>query len=130
MVFTPEVFSMLLLLVGVALLFSALGFYRTVYFISIGYAFSITAMSLVTVLLLHSNLTWATALQNLGLGLWSVRLGLYVIRREAQPSYRQEQEGVFQRTAGMKVSVKVLIWGSVALLYTAMFSPSVFSLSA
>ena len=49
----------LLLLWGLALLITVVGFYRVVYFVSTGYAFSITAMAVLTTLLLRQSLTWA-----------------------------------------------------------------------
>ena len=44
----------LLLLSGLALLISSIGFIRVVYFISIGYAFSIVAMAVFTPIKYHS----------------------------------------------------------------------------
>ncbi len=79
--------SMWLILLGLALLISAVGFYRVVYFISIGYAFSIVAMAVVSVLVLRQNLTWAAALQNLLLVIWGLRLGIFLVQRELQPAY-------------------------------------------
>jgi hypothetical protein len=40
-----SLFQSLLLLLGLALFVSAAGFYRVMYFVSIGYAFSISAMA-------------------------------------------------------------------------------------
>lgn len=118
------------LLFGLALLVSAVGFYRTVYFISIGYAFAITAMAVLVVVGLRQNLSWATLLQNAGLVLWGVRLGTYLLQREAGKLYRKSVEPVYERTNKIAAPAKVGIWLSVSLLYVAMFSPSLFSLSA
>jgi hypothetical protein len=49
--------QILLVLFGLALITSAVGFYRVVYIISIGYAFSIVAMAVATMILLRENLT-------------------------------------------------------------------------
>ena len=92
--------SMWLILLGLALLISAVGFYRVVYFISIGYAFSIVAMAVVSVILLRENLTWAAALQNLLLVIWGLRLGIFLVQRELQPAYGKELAGVHARSAG------------------------------
>lgn len=116
-------------LFGLALLISALGFYRTVYFISIGYAFAITAMVVTVVIALRQNLSVLTALQNVGLILWSLRLGIYLIQREAGQNYRKTLEPVYERTNKIPLAAKFGIWISVSLLYTAMFSPSLFSLA-
>jgi steroid 5-alpha reductase family enzyme len=120
----------MLLLFGLALIISAIGFYRVVYFISIGYATSIVAMAVATALLLRQNLTWASALQNLLLVIWGLRLGAYLVRRESRSSCRRELEETHERSAGMGWLQKVLIWISVSALYVLMFSPSLFSLTA
>lgn len=124
------VLSHMLVLFGLALVITLVGFYRVVYFISIGYAFSIVGMALVTTLLLRENLAWATAVQNVLLVLWGLRLGTYLVRRESRFSYRRELEDTHQRSAGMRWRQKLLIWISVCALYVLMFSPSLFSLTA
>ena len=118
----------LALLLGLALLISALGFVRVVYFVSIGYAFAIVAMAIVTPILLRQNLTWTATAQNLLLIVWGLRLGIYLVRRESATSYRGELASVQQRGAGITLPQKFVIWIGVSLLYVAMFSPSLFHL--
>ena len=120
----------LLLLLGLALLISSIGFIRVVYFISIGYAFSIVAMAVFTPFKHHENLTWAFGLQNIFLMLWGLRLGIYLVQREYRSSYRKELKNIHQRSAGMRLVTKFLIWLSVSILYVFMFSPSLFGLIA
>ncbi len=122
----PIVFA----LFALALVVSSLGFIRTVYFISIGYTFSITAMIVVTVIAFAANLTWITVLQNGILLIWSVRLGWFVLQRERTPSYIAQQKEMNDRINRLPMAVKVAIWISVSLLYVAMFSPSLFALTA
>jgi steroid 5-alpha reductase family enzyme len=122
-------FSLLSILFGAALLISTPGFYRVVYFISISYAFSIVAMSVIVVAALRQNLTWAAALQNLLLTIWGLRLGIFLVRRELQPAYGKELAGVHARTAGMALARKTIIWVGVSLLYIIMFTPSLFVLA-
>ncbi len=52
--------GMLLFLYVLALIFSTPGFYRVVYFISIGYAFSTVAMAVAVMIVLRQNLAWAS----------------------------------------------------------------------
>jgi steroid 5-alpha reductase family enzyme len=111
-----------------ALLFSAVGFYRVVYFISIGYAFSIVAMAVTVMVLLFRDLMWASVLQNVLLTIWGLRLGIYLLRRELQSTYGKAMADVHQHTAPMPISRRALIWVGVSLLYVMMFSPSLFSL--
>lgn len=118
---------LMLVLFGLALIVSAVGFIRVVYFISVGYAFSIVAMAVATMILLRQNLTGASALHNLLLAFWGLRLGIFLLRRELQPAYGTELAATHQRTRGMPWSRKAIIWVGVSLLYVLMFSPSLFS---
>ena len=132
--FSREVASlplgMLLFLYVLALIFSTPGFYRVVYFISIGYAFSIVAMAVAVMIVLRQDLVWASLLHNLLLMVWGLRLGLYLVRREMKPSYGNELAVTHQRTAGMSLGLKVVIWVGVSFLYVLMFLPSLVSVTA
>jgi len=116
-------------LFGLALLISASGFYRTVYFVSIGYAFSIAAMAVTTLLVFRQDLTWFNLLQNVCLAAYGLRLGTYLLRREVQSSFSKERESITQRTADLTFGRKIPMWIGVSLLYVLMFSPSLFSLT-
>ena len=118
--------QLMFVLFVLALIISAVGFYRVVYFISIGYAFSIVSMAVAVMILLRQNLTAAAVLQNLLLAFWGLRLGIFLVRRELQPGYSKELAATHERTAGMPFFVKVLIWITVSFLYVLMFSPSLF----
>jgi steroid 5-alpha reductase family enzyme len=67
----------ILLLFGLALIISSIGFYRVVYFISIGYAFSMVAMALATVLLMGRELPWTSLPQKVLI--WISVSALYVL---------------------------------------------------
>lgn len=99
--FDPQIgyvlFEMSLLL-ALALVISSIGFYRVVYFISIGYALSIVAMAVVAPLKHFENLTWALAFQNSFLAIWGIRLGIYLVQREFRTSYRNELKNIHQRS--------------------------------
>ena len=117
------------ILFGVALICSALGYRRVVYFVSIGYAFSIVSMAVLAPLLFAANLTSASVAQNLLLLAWGMRLGWFLVRRELHPSYRNELASVQERGAGITTGRKVVIWVGVALLYVIMYSPALFQLT-
>ena len=112
-----------------ALIISASGFYKTVWFISIGYAFSIVAMAVVIPILLRENLTWFAAFQNMLFAFWGLRLGIYLLRREMQPSYQKEKKDNDERSSSIQGWGKVGIWVAVSALYVSMFSPSLFTLA-
>lgn len=118
------------LLLAVALVVSSLGFVRLVYFVSLGYGLSMTAMS---VLLLardaHFLGPWVLC-HVVGLGLYGLRLSGYLLVRERSPSYRQELQDVQARAVGIGVAKKFGIWFGVSLLYVLMFSPALFAVHA
>jgi steroid 5-alpha reductase family enzyme len=118
----------ILILYGIALIASARGFTLTVYFISTGYAFSILGMALAGLFLFHQNLTWYSLLHSLALGLYGLRLGTYLLRREFSSSYKKELAGLKERASGISFAKNVGIWLGVSLLYVMMFSPNLFGL--
>jgi steroid 5-alpha reductase family enzyme len=120
----PEIF----LLFGVALLMSSRGFFQTVHFISTGYGFSIAGMALLSLFIFRQNLAWYSLLHLLLLAAYGLRLGIYLTRREFQPSYRKEMKSVQERSSGISLIQSILIWIGVSILYVLMFSPALFSL--
>ncbi len=124
-----SIYIEMLLLFCLALAILTIGFYRFLYFISIGYAFLIVAMAVITPLRYIENLSLASALQNLFLVLWGLRLGIYLVRREFQAAYRKRNTETHQSFAGIPWRVKTIVWVSVSLLYVLMFSPSLFLLT-
>lgn len=115
----PEAAVML----GLALVISALGFLRVVWFVSLGYAGSVSAIALLSAWLFRDALTPWSALHAGLLVVYGVRLGSYLVRRELLPAYAPAREDAKQRGAGVKLAIKPLIWVSVALLYVLMTAP-------
>ena len=129
--FEPSSSSILfemLLLWGLALVLTSIGFYRTVYFVSLGYVLSIAAMGILTPIRHLTHITWASALQNLLLVLWGLRLAVYLVRRESKRSYRKELKHATESFEGLTWLMKVPLWIGVSVFYAIMFSPSLFSL--
>jgi steroid 5-alpha reductase family enzyme len=113
----------------VTLIVTSVGFKRLVYFVSIGYAFSMVAMATVSAIALRANLTWLTGLQCLLLVIWGLRLGIFLVRRESKPGYRRQLEGTDAYDQDKNWLKKLPVWIGVSLLYVAMFSPALFALS-
>ncbi len=111
-----------------ALVVSAVGFTRVVYFVSIGYAFSIVAMSLVDPALLFAQMTWVSALHCGLMLLWGLRLGVFLVRRELRSSYRDYIQSTDESNARLSWVTQGGIWLGVSLLYALMFSPCLFVL--
>ena len=120
----------MLILLAVALTVSALGFFRFVWFISLGYAFSVAAMAAVMLVLYTTTLGALTGLQCVLLAAYGVRLGTFLARREWKTSYRRELEETNERATGMTLGRKLPVWAGVSLLYVAMVSPALFNLDA
>lgn len=115
----PEAGWMLLL----ALLVSALGFLRVVWFVSLGYAGSVSLIALAATGRFHDALTPWSLLHGALLLFYGVRLGTYLVRREMRPAYAAAREDARQRGEKVSFAVKPLIWVSVALLYVLMTAP-------
>jgi steroid 5-alpha reductase family enzyme len=119
---------MLGLLMGIALLVSSIGFYRMVYFISVGYAFSITMMAVALVVVGWGRLDLLSLVHNALLLAWGLRLGIFLVQREwRQKSYRRQAEAMHGASAGLNLGVRFLIWITVAALYVALFAPALFA---
>ena len=114
------------LLLAVSLFIDLIGFYRTVWFISIGYSASIVAFVLVTVFFAGTNLDPILGLQLLGALIWGARLGLFLAARERKPSYQASVKDQTDKSTALPIFVKICIWSSTSLLYVCMFSPVVF----
>lgn len=122
-------FLVLLILLAISLVVNTLGFRYFVYFVSIGYTFSIVGMCLAALLIFRAQVNIFAALQMAGLLIWGIRLGVFVLRREAQPSYQKEKESIQKQYGGITLPVQFLIWVFVSLLYVIMFLPALFNLS-
>jgi steroid 5-alpha reductase family enzyme len=113
-----------IVLLGCCLVVSAIGFYRVVYFISIGYGFSIAIMALAVLVLAGGAVDWISWAQALLLAVYGLRLGVYLARRERNAAYRATQETDGDRGGRVGFGIKVMIWISVSALYVCMFMPA------
>lgn len=111
-----------------ALLASAGGFYRVVYFVSLGYAFSITGMAVICAYRFAPVFTLPIMLQCGLLGLYGIRLGSYLMWRERLPAFRKELADYEGRATGVTLPKRFAIWLGVSLLYVLMFTPCLFNL--
>lgn len=121
--------SAFLVLLIIGLVVSAIGFYKYVYFISLGYGFSIAVMGGAMLVLGYGGLTPGMAVLCLLLVLYGCRLGGYLLVREIQSaSYHSTMKKEINDGKSMKIIVKFIIWISCALLYTLQVSPVFFRL--
>lgn len=117
----------LLILFAAAMICCAVGFYKYVYFISIGYGFAISGQGIVLLILLRESLTPAVIITSVILILYGFRLSGYLLIRELRSkSYRTHMKTEIKDGSGMNFGIKCLLWVFCALLYVCMISPAVF----
>ena len=115
----------------VCAILSAVGFYKYVYFLSIGYGFAIAGGGIAVFVLalkdgLAGNVTWLLVLQTVLFVAYGMRLsGFLLIREIKNAAYRKTLK---EATGGDKIPVfvSISIWVCVAILYTAQISPVLF----
>ena len=109
-------------LFAAAMLISAIGFKKYVWFISLGYGFSIAGEGLVMLALFGKGLDVGTALACAIFFLYGCRLGGYLAYREAtSASYNKNMTGEIKQD--VPFGVKIAIWVTCALLYVLQVLP-------
>lgn len=118
-----------LILFIVAAVVSSIGFKKFIYFISIGYGFSIAAIGVALLILFHGNFDVVTLLFCIMLIFYGCRLGGYLLIRELKStSYKTTLKDDINSGSDTKFPVKVIIWLSCALLYACEAAPILFRL--
>jgi len=115
---------------GLTLVISASGFFRLVYFVSIGYAFSMAAMALAGLILFRNGLKAVSGAHAVLLILYGLRLGSYLVIREGRSAYAREQQEIRERDTQAGLVKRLFIWLGVSLLYLFMITPGISSLQA
>ncbi|MBQ7972496.1 MAG: DUF1295 domain-containing protein [Lachnospiraceae bacterium] len=118
-----------LILMLIALVVSSVGFYKYVYFISLGYGFSIAAMGVTLFVMYREVIGWGTLAMCVLFLIYGCRLGGYLLIREIKSaSYRSTMKKEIKDGSSMKFIAKVSIWVSCAFLYVLQVSPLLFRL--
>ena len=112
------------LLFGLAMLISAIGFYKYVYFISRGYGFSIAGLGLMSLFLFREDLTAGTIACCVLFFIYGCRLGGYLLIRELKSSsYNSKMKTEIKDGSTMGFGVKCAIWITCAILYVLQVLP-------
>ena len=112
------------LLFGAAMLISAIGFYKYVYFISLGYGFSIAGLGAIMMILFRNNLSIGTVIACVLFVIYGIRLGGYLLVRELKSAaYRGAMKKEIKDGSTMKFGVKCAIWITCAALYVTQVLP-------
>ena len=118
------------LLFAAALVISSIGFKNYVWFISLGYGFSIAGEGLLMLVLFRNGLTPGTTLCCATLILYGCRLGGYLAYRELKStSYSKNMKGEIKEGSTVPLGVKVAIWVTCALLYVLQVLPVFYRLN-
>lgn len=111
-------------LFAAAMIISSIGFKNYVWFISLGYGFSIAGEGLLMLLLYGKSLTAGTVLCCLLLVLYGCRLGGYLaVRQFKSTSYNKNMEGEIKDGKTVPFGVKCAIWITCAALYVLQVVP-------
>ena len=106
------------LLFAVCMIVSSIGFKNYVWFISLGYGFSIAAEGLVMLILYRQGLSLGTVICCVLFIIYGCRLGGYLAFREfGSSSYRKNMVGEIKDGKTVPFGVKIAIWVTCAALY-------------
>jgi len=106
------------LLFAICMVVSSIGFKNYVWFISLGYGFSIAAEGLAMLLMYGESLTLGTTLCCLLFIIYGCRLGGYLAIREFKStSYSKNMKGEIKDGKTVPFGVKIAIWVTCAVLY-------------
>lgn len=120
-----------LILFLVAVLISSIGFKKFVWFISLGYGFSIAGIGVALLIMFAKNLTPVTAIMAVMLIIYGCRLGGYLLIREKKSaSYQKTMKNDIKDGSDMKLFPMLCVWLSCALLYVLEASPVFFRLKS
>ena len=105
-------------LFGICMLVSAIGFKNYVWFISLGYGFSIAAQGIAMLIMYGQQLTLGTVICCALFILYGFRLGGYLAIREfGGSSYKKNMKGEIKDGKTVPFGVKIAIWITCAVLY-------------
>ena len=122
------IFSSEILIIFIAILIVCLmGFKKYVWFISLGYGFSITMVGLMLLILFRNNIDISLIISSLIFICYGLRLGGFLAYRELKSStYNKKMKSEISDGSHMPFFVKVMLWITCALLYLLMTSPVIY----
>lgn len=114
----------------VALVVSSIGFKKFVWFISLGYGFSMAAIGAALLIMFAGQFDPASAALCIMLIIYGVRLGGYLLVRERKSAaYNHVMATQVNDGSGLSLPIKVLVWVSCALLYVCEAAPVLWRLA-
>ncbi len=115
----------------VALVVSSIGFKKFVWFISLGYGFSMAAIGVAMLVMFAGKAGAASCALCVLCVFYGLRLGLFLARRERKSAaYNKVMATQVNDGSGMALPLQVVVWASCALLYVCEASPALFRMEA
>ncbi len=116
--------SSLWIILAVCALMCIIGFYKFVYFLSVGYGFAVAGAGIMILFLFGKNLSIWTILMCLLFVVYGIRLGGFLLLREIKSaSYRKTLSHATKTEKPMPLFVKTAIWVCVSIMYVLQVSP-------
>lgn len=107
-----------------AMVISSIGFYKYVYFISLGYGFSISGLGIAMLVMFRDELHLGTILACVIFFVYGIRLSGYLLLRELMSStYRSKMKTEIKDGKTIGFGVKCAIWITCAALYVTQVLP-------
>ncbi len=123
MIITKEIIIILLAVLTVCLI----GFKKYIWFISLGYGFSISIIGIMNLVLFRNNMNIALVISSIILILYGLRLGGFLAYRELKVStYNKKMKTEISDGKNMPFFAKIMLWITCALLYLLMTSPVIY----
>ena len=123
MIITKEILIILLAILIVCLI----GFKKYVWFISLGYGFSISTVGIMNLILFKENMNPALIISSTILILYGLRLGGFLAIREIKSSsYNKKMKTEISDGKNMPFFAKIMLWITCAILYLLMTSPVIY----
>lgn len=128
--------NFLAILLVVALVCSAIGFYKYVYFLSIGYGFAVAGIGITLIVMTCMGMFATPVISVIGIVVALVLFIIYGARLSGFLLVREIKNSAYQKTlkeatgdeSKMPFFVKLVIWITVAVLYVGQTSPVFFRL--
>ena len=123
MVFTTELLIILIAILIVCLI----GFKKYVWFISLGYGFSISIVGVMLLILFNNEMSISLIISSLLLIVYGLRLGGFLAYRELKSTtYNKKMKREISDGSNMTTPLKIMLWITCALLYLLMTSPIIY----
>src|SRR5574344_1442523 len=107
-----------------ALVLSSVGFYKYVYFLSIGYGFAIAGLGVMLLIMFGKQMQAIEMVQCVLFMVYGARLSGFLLYREIKSaSYRKTMKNDIKADKPIPFFVKLAIWITVAVLYAIQVSP-------